>query len=488
MFILSGELFERIGTPLGMAVPKCKTRLVADPSIGVGDLLSCVEKHVENFGVGNFASKLQPPPNTGWKTAPQPGWLALLSPLWKEYLKIAPNGVLPSKKHGCCLEKLQEKREMPGNKRTKEENAEKWDEWVRIGLAQLRSLQQSDQAKARAMRKADGEEQAKLEEVLSLLQVDAESIEHDPVHEPQEQTQALDQPTLKSEEPVVLRIAGEASSEAAIDPLAVFSMVLQRPSFEDGKSEANSKQSTGSVSLRKTPTPQNSFDSFLTGLIKSGNFKTKDADLLIACAEQEPVNKGYSSQLQRANKQEKTDQESTGESQKQNKKGAKKGKEKGHGKGKGKGKGCGKAPKLDKKKKKKSQEKCQKGQTKNDQENADLTQEGQGGAEAVPQPEGPGTTKKEVKVGGKKNKQDTKRKSNEDGKKVEEWVPEGFDAQVSRAVNRKRFTSRRWHQGYDAAIHEGLGEEEAKKRARESSQAASKEFVNLWPSSIPDVD
>lgn len=40
--------------------------------------------------------------------------------------------------------------------------------------------------------------------------------------------------------------------------------------------------------------------------------------------------------------------------------------------------------------------------------------------------------------------------------------------------------SRRWQQGFDAAIHGGLGEEEAKKRTRESSQAASKEFVNLW--------
>lgn len=35
---------------------KGKTRLVADPSIGVGDLLSCVETYVEKFGVGDFAS------------------------------------------------------------------------------------------------------------------------------------------------------------------------------------------------------------------------------------------------------------------------------------------------------------------------------------------------------------------------------------------------------------------------------------------------
>ena len=92
------------------------------------------------------------------------------------------------KKHRTCLEKLQEKRDMPGNKRTKEENAEKWDEWVRIRPAQPRSLLQSDQAKTRAMRKADAEEHRKLEEVLSLLQVGSENVEHDPAV-PQEQTQ-----------------------------------------------------------------------------------------------------------------------------------------------------------------------------------------------------------------------------------------------------------------------------------------------------------
>lgn len=107
------------------------------------------------------------------------------------------------KKHRTCLEKLQEKREMPGNKRTKEENAEKWDEWVRIGPAQPRSLLQSDQAKTRAMRKADAEEHRKLEEVLSLLQVDSENIEHDPAV-PQEQTQDFKQ--SNTEESLVLHV------------------------------------------------------------------------------------------------------------------------------------------------------------------------------------------------------------------------------------------------------------------------------------------
>ena len=89
-------------------------RLVADPSIGVSDLLSCWENFLDELGHNNLHQSIQPPPNTSWKTAPQPGWLARLSSLWAKFLSIAGNGVVPSKKHRSSLEKLQDKR--PVNK------------------------------------------------------------------------------------------------------------------------------------------------------------------------------------------------------------------------------------------------------------------------------------------------------------------------------------------------------------------------------------
>lgn len=83
VFHRCGNFWTYIGTPFGMAVLKGKTRLVADPSIGVGVLLSCIETYVEKFGVGDIASKEQPSQH----------WMENLSPVgWI-------NGVLPSKKN-----------------------------------------------------------------------------------------------------------------------------------------------------------------------------------------------------------------------------------------------------------------------------------------------------------------------------------------------------------------------------------------------------
>ena len=52
---------------------------------------------------------------------------------------------------------------------------------------------------------------------------------------------------------------------------------------------------------------------------------------------------------------------------------------------------------------------------------------------------------------------------------------------MTRAINRKRYTSRAWHAGFDQAIAEGLDGDEAKEKARKSSQKASEDFVRLWP-------
>ena len=60
-------------------------------------------------------------------------------------------------------------------------------------------------------------------------------------------------------------------------------------------------------------------------------------------------------------------------------------------------------------------------------------------------------------------------------------TPDGFDPYVTRAVNRKRHTSRAWHAGAVEAKNEGLEGEAFYQRAREHSQRASEEFERLWP-------
>ena len=88
---------------------KPKQRLVADPSIGVTDLLQCVECWLDEKGTSNLLKELEPPSGTGWKTAVDPSWVAKLGGLWKKFIAIAPNGVIPSKKNRTALEKLQSK-------------------------------------------------------------------------------------------------------------------------------------------------------------------------------------------------------------------------------------------------------------------------------------------------------------------------------------------------------------------------------------------
>ena len=71
------------------------------------------------------------------------------------------------------------------------------------------------------------------------------------------------------------------------------------------------------------------------------------------------------------------------------------------------------------------------------------------------------------------------------------FVPAGFDSSVSRAVNRKRFTSRAWHKAHFAAKKDGLSVADCQKAGRDALAAASKQFECLWPvegATVPDVD
>ena len=108
-----------------------RTRVVADPSIGMADLLLVLETWLNVVGNSHMSSMLKPPQGTTWKTSAVPSWLCKLAPLWKSFLKLAPNGVLPSKKHRQALEKLQDRREVNLNAKVSVEDfAITMDEWI----------------------------------------------------------------------------------------------------------------------------------------------------------------------------------------------------------------------------------------------------------------------------------------------------------------------------------------------------------------------
>ena len=123
---------------------KAKPRLVADPTIGVADLASALEDFldkVEKQRKIDLYDFVMPPAGVQWKTAVHVVHLCKMAPMLEFYLAVAPNGVLPSKKHKTALCRLDEARQLNKLKtRARDDFADFVDDKVRMTLAHLRSL------------------------------------------------------------------------------------------------------------------------------------------------------------------------------------------------------------------------------------------------------------------------------------------------------------------------------------------------------------
>ena len=292
-----------------MAAARGKPRLIADPSIGVGDLLECYEAWLDELNHNRLHSTIKPPGGTTWKTAPDPGWLLPLSSLWSKLLRLAPNGMIPSKKNRQSLERLQDVRNVNQGKNDKQRFADQVDEYMRIGLAQLRTLKQSELQKSRAMRKVTREEQQQLEELMSLMTEVEEEPQAAASSTTQPQSTAMvpaggeqghDDSQESAAEPAVSKEAGILQLKMEeLNPSDVFAQVLKRPSL--AMSSQSPVKSTGLEQQRMVDSPS-SFAGFLSGMMEMGAYDVQDYQLLQKSADQEPINKGHTSQLQRANK------------------------------------------------------------------------------------------------------------------------------------------------------------------------------------------
>ena len=134
--------------------------------------------------------------------------------------------------------------------------------------------------KSRCFRKADAEEQAKLEETLALLQ-DQDQEEAEPSTEtktPAKASKALvpiEGPP--SPEKASLPAPAQPPKDTSIDPLAVFSAVMARPSMDDSpKVHAKTIRADAGPS---TSSPQK-FQGFLAGLVNMGAVDSGDQDIL----------------------------------------------------------------------------------------------------------------------------------------------------------------------------------------------------------------
>lgn len=151
-----------------------RARLVADPTVGVGDLAQPLEKFAAEEQEPNIHKLLSPPASASWKSGCPTSWLASLNPLFKSYVEVAPNTIISSKKHRQAIVRLLENKKIVNTTRkTSEDFADIIDDIVRMGLSHFRILRQHSEKKEQAFRKCDQNQQQALEAVLALINIDA---------------------------------------------------------------------------------------------------------------------------------------------------------------------------------------------------------------------------------------------------------------------------------------------------------------------------
>ena len=149
-----------------------KTRLKADTSIGVSDLMYPFKVYFEkNDGCRDILKLLQCPSDMDWKSVPQHRWLVKNKVLFIQLLEVAPNTVITSRKLKEALSRIHEEKSINFSKK---DNADLWD-WVdtkvRIGCAQLRELKSSTVVWDRCMKRCTDEEKDVLKAMMDKIQL-----------------------------------------------------------------------------------------------------------------------------------------------------------------------------------------------------------------------------------------------------------------------------------------------------------------------------
>ena len=123
-----GERFFSVSASLShfllMMASNKSPRLVADPSVGVADLVKVLDDYMVEKGETNLWKLIQPPSNASWKSAPPVGWLASLSTLFKRYCEVAPNTIVSGKKNKAAITRLCETKGVNHTRKTVEDFAD----------------------------------------------------------------------------------------------------------------------------------------------------------------------------------------------------------------------------------------------------------------------------------------------------------------------------------------------------------------------------
>ena len=432
----------------GLLALKC-SRLVANPAVGVSDLMQPLQAFLDSKGDRNAFKLLQAPANVTWKSATPAEWLASLSPLFLSYVEISQNAVISSKKHRAALTKLDEDKRMNFTKKPTVDFVDYLDDLIRMGLSHFRSLKQNPELKERALRKCSQQQSEALESVLTKLRIEK-------TDEPA--ALAICDATASPVEAVPEKSPLESLEKKGSDPLldfsaaeGIFDKVLEKETPE----ELVKIQFLKSQTLDEESTPNKKVSPQKTQAFVC-SYSLEDQKLLENTQSQEPLSKDGKSQQQRLNAQ----------------KGPK---------NKGKGKGKSKKAKVQNQKAAEKED--------HDEEEPTIQQSSQGKSKSKVKnaKDVKGKGAKGEKKGQGKGKAALKRPAAQmtmPSSKVElvvvpEYIP---TPGLERNVARNRYTSKAYHVTLDHCMKVlNMGKEAAKEHARSAHKEASTRFSVAWP-------
>ena len=150
-------------------------RQVADPNIGIKELMQVFQIYVVQCNNFDFMELVSCPCQYtwSWKTSPNPTWMFQIHRLVNSLLGVAANGVLPAAKVKQALMKLSESMKINQTKSSTADFADKVDQRIRIVMAQYRQVKTNPYEYQRLMKKATPEEKAAIDKVLNNMFVEA---------------------------------------------------------------------------------------------------------------------------------------------------------------------------------------------------------------------------------------------------------------------------------------------------------------------------
>ncbi len=148
-----------------------RTRLKADTSLGVADLMAPFQSWFEHNQCRDIVKLLACPLDMDWKSVPQQKWLVKNKDLFSSLLAVAPNTMITSRKLKDALARLNDEKTINFSRK---ENSDLWD-WVdskvRIGCAQLRELKTSTTSWDRCMKRSTQTEKDVLKEMMNQIEL-----------------------------------------------------------------------------------------------------------------------------------------------------------------------------------------------------------------------------------------------------------------------------------------------------------------------------